>query len=232
MAMTTTAISNLTLTSKVLTSAPATLTIKANGTALSNGTYDGSSAKTVDITPASLGLGKSLTIQANGTTVGSYTGATDSTVNITAENLGLSTAYVPKGSITIAAANEALTSKTVGWVYNVTDSGTLTNGISGASSPAAIEVLAGDNIVVVEDGTYGKRWDKLSATIEVPEYTGSGAVSVANETVSLSIASGAALSQTNAGLKVDLDAAAISAGKTVKTATLGEILTLLGGTVS
>ena len=82
---------------------PYSLTIQGNGTTLTNGVYDGSAAKTVNITPASIGAASvddipiipeslknpnSLTIQANGTTIGTYDGSSAITANITASDIG------------------------------------------------------------------------------------------------------------------------------------------------
>ena len=88
----------------------------------------------------------------------------------TAGDLGLSTAYKAKGSITVAAANmnDTVATPNTTWeegaVYNLSDSGTITNGLDGSS----ITVLAGDNIVRVKDSNSKFRWDKLSATVNVP----------------------------------------------------------------
>lgn len=88
----------------------------------------------------------------------------------TAADLGLGSAYVPKGSITVAAANtddstsSPASTWSEGWVYNLSDDGTINNGLGGT----AIVVKAGDNIVRVKDTNSQYRWDKLSATISVP----------------------------------------------------------------
>ena len=117
---------------------------------------------------------------------------------VSKETLGLSTAYIPKGSITVAAANtgdSASTPSTAwgeGWVYNMSDSGTLANGIAG---PVAVET--GDNIVRVKDATDKYRWDKLSATINA-SYSGGDGIHVDETNRSIAVDLG-----NNSGLKID-----------------------------
>jgi len=109
----------------------------------------------------------------------SYDGSAD--VTITAEDLGVGNAYIPKGSITVSAANTGDSASTPattweeGWVYNMSDAGTLVNGLTGS-----ITVEVGDNIVRVKDSNDKYRWDKLAATITVPEYVGNAPISVAD----------------------------------------------------
>lgn len=73
----------------------------------------------------------------------------------------LSTVYKSKGSKTVAELN-ALTvdSSMNGFVYNVTDAGTLSNG--------SVAVIAGDNVLIVWDEQNSTfTWDKLSGTFTV-----------------------------------------------------------------
>ena len=175
-------------------------------------------------------------------TVGSKSYDGTSNVAVDASDLGLSTAYVPKGSISVAAAATALAAASVGWVYNVSDSGTIAGGVGGGS----FKVKAGDNIVVVEEdvsGTATKRWDKLSAT--VAQYTGSGAVTVTEveagpNTIGVNVGSNIKEETDGGGttsLVVSLDKAGNVGSGSGQVAnldgkTLRDIIGLLGGTVS
>lgn len=67
--------------------------------------------------------------------------------------------YSVQGTKTVAQIN-AMTDMKVGYVYNVSDSGTI-NGQA---------ILPGDNIVCTATGTAGKGWDKLAATIDLSPY--------------------------------------------------------------
>lgn len=67
--------------------------------------------------------------------------------------------YSVQGTKTVAQIN-AMTDMKVGYVYNVSDSGTI-NGQA---------ILPGDNIVCTATGTAGKGWDKLAATINLDPY--------------------------------------------------------------
>jgi hypothetical protein len=67
----------------------------------------------------------------------------------------LSTLYKIKGSSTVANIN--VMTPEVGWVYNLTDSGTIINGLTGE-----VPVESGDNVVYTDSG-----WDKLSAATKV-----------------------------------------------------------------
>lgn len=120
------------------------------------------------------------------------------------ESLGLSTAYVAKGSATVAELNTGDSASSPaatwedGWVYNLSDSGDLANGIGGTS----LHVDAGDNVVRITEGTGSsarQRWDKLSTTVVVPTYTGSGVVDITNYAVSLR-------TKTNGGLETPTNA--------------------------
>lgn len=79
--------------------------------------------------------------------------------------------YKPQGSKTVAQLNNTadtgnigtVTSSMDGFVYNVTDSGILTNG--------NVEVLAGDNVVIVWDSQNNTwSWDRLAGTIDWEQY--------------------------------------------------------------
>ena len=144
-----------------------------------------------------------------------YNGSADQT--ITAEDLGVGNAYIPKGSISVSGANtgdSAATPATTweeGWVYNMSDGGTIVNGLNGQFT-----VLAGDNIVRVKDANDKYRWDKLAATITVPEYKGTAPITVTDGTgadegkkvIGLSVGDGLSVGQdglsviTAAGLEI------------------------------
>lgn len=68
----------------------------------------------------------------------------------------ISSVYRPQGSATVAEIN-ALTEPQIGFVYNVTNSGTITAG--------NVKVVAGDNIAYTENG-----WDKLAGEIDLSGY--------------------------------------------------------------
>lgn len=123
------------------------------------------------------------------------------------ESLGLSTAYVAKGSATVTELNTGdstsspATTWEDGWVYNLSDSGDLVNGIGGTS----LHVDAGDNVVRITEGTGSSAkqcWDKLSSTVVIPTYTGSGVIDITNTTVSLNVKSGGGLDTTGDELSV------------------------------
>ena len=127
---------------------------------------------------------------------------------VSAKTLGLSTAYIPKGSMTVAQSATNLTNGSVGWVYNMSDSGQVANGVEGT-----ITVKTGDNLVILNTGTEAspvKKWDKLSATIDVPVYTGSGAIKVTGTVISLD--NGDGLNQNNNTLGLTLADKSLSVG--------------------
>lgn len=70
-------------------------------------------------------------------------------------NTKLSSVYKVKGTATVAEI-KALTSKEIGDVYNVSDSGEIATGVN---------VKAGDNVVWT-----GTEWDKLAATVDLSPY--------------------------------------------------------------
>ena len=78
--------------------------------------------------------------------------ATESYVNTL-----VSSVYRVKGTKTVSELN-ALTGQEVGDVYNVSDSGTLTDG--------NVSVIAGDNVVWTDEN----EWDKLAGTIDLSGY--------------------------------------------------------------
>lgn len=75
----------------------------------------------------------------------------------------LASVYVYKGTKTVAEIN-ALTGQDVGWTYNVSDTGTITGGIS---------VKSGDNVAWTADG-----WDKLAGEIDLSPFTSYSTVPV------------------------------------------------------
>lgn len=129
---------------------------------------------------------------------------------VSAKTLGLSTAYIPKGSMTVSQAATKLSGGEIGWVYNMSDSGTISDGIEGS-----IVVEAGDNVVIVNNGTEEtpvKKWDKLSATIDIPVYTGSGVIDVTGTTISLTTKATGGLDTTGDELGVKLDGNSLAVG--------------------
>jgi hypothetical protein len=89
---------------------PQALTIQNNGTTV--GTYDGSAAKTFNIThptiPTSLKCPTSLTIQFNGTSQGAWDGSTAKTINITPAAIGAAEAsHNHSNHLSLAAYNLA-----------------------------------------------------------------------------------------------------------------------------
>ena len=155
---------------------------------------------------------------------------------LTSEDLGV--VYTPKGSITVAATASALSAGQAGWVYNMSDSGTIADGIGGQP----FNVKAGDNIVIIEEDDSAaetvKHWDKLSATIAT--YTGTGAIVITQvptgaNTIGVNV--GSNIAEVEAGgttaIEVSLDkAAGLEAGQNLDNKTIGEIVAYLGGTVS
>lgn len=124
--------------------------------------------------------------------------------------------YIPKGSCTVAFANaQTYAAEQVGWVYNLSDAGTVNNGIGGEP----FKVKAGDNIVWINNGdetTPAYCWDKLSSGAAI--YTGEGAIVVNNETEKIAIS---------------LDKAAENDGKVIgDETTIGDIIGWLGGTIA
>lgn len=83
----------------------------------------------------------------------------DRTIATTKDILdAISSAYIYKGSKTVAQINALNTSTlSVGWIYNVSDSGTITLG--------SLSVVAGDNIAWTGDA-----WDKLAGTVDLSNY--------------------------------------------------------------
>ena len=131
-------------------------------------------------------------------------------VPMSAADFGLSTAYVPRGSASVSGINSKdLSQESVGWVYNLSDSGTVNAGVGG--TPFAVRT--GDNVVLVEESVNGvatRRWDKLSATVTA-------------------VGAGDNILDAGGTLSVSLDKAAGAGGITGST-TLGDLLALLGGT--
>lgn len=76
----------------------------------------------------------------------------------------ISAVYKPQGTKTVAQLNAlAPTSSYNGYVYNVSDNGTLTNG--------NISVSAGDNVCIIWDSDSGTwSWDKLASDIDLSDY--------------------------------------------------------------
>lgn len=78
---------------------------------------------------------------------------------------GLASAYTPKGSVAFASL-PALTSASVGWVYNVTDTFTTTaDFVEGAGN----KYPGGTNVVCV-DVSGSKKWDALGGLQDLSDY--------------------------------------------------------------
>lgn len=82
---------------------------------------------------------------------------------ITEINNTLNKVYKVKGSTTVANINSMTVGNAmVGWVYNLTDSGVIANGIEGE-----LEVVKGDNVVYTENG-----WDEFAASLDLDQCAG------------------------------------------------------------
>lgn len=91
----------------------------------------------------------------------------------------LTNVYKYAGTKTVAELNSlTVTADMNGYVYNVSDSGTLTTG--------SVQVIAGDNVSVVWDSTNSTySWDKLAATSDVSGKADKVANATANDLASL-----------------------------------------------
>lgn len=125
---------------------PYSLTIQGNGTTLTNGVYDGSAAKTVNITKSSIGLGSventALSTWAGTskiTTLGTVTTGTwnGSTVNVAHGGTGATT--FTSGAALIGNGTGAVTTRSI---LNNTDVGALKSTWSNDTSLATINTLA------------------------------------------------------------------------------------------
>ena len=156
--------------------------------------------------------GKTLSVKNRaGAVTKSYDGTAD--VDLTAADLGITDIYVPKGSITVAAANEGVPGIEVGWTYNVSDSGTINNGTGG--NP--FKVKAGDNIVWVTE--------KRTVEGEVQE------VGYWDALTSASVSGKSPIYVDDANkVEISLDRATREDGVNVASRTLGQIIEYLGGT--
>lgn len=78
-------------------------------------------------------------------------------------NEALNTVYKVKGSTTVSGINSMTVGNAmVGNVYNLTDSGVITNGIGGE-----LNVVKGDNVVYTENG-----WDQFAASLDLNQCAG------------------------------------------------------------
>jgi hypothetical protein len=136
---------------------------------------------------------------------------------VSKETLGLSSAYIPQGNIDISgaqgstpaekqkAAAKALLDDTTnvqpGYVYNIPYDGTIAE--SSDTGAPEITVKVGDNIVVIDsNGT--RKWDKLSATIDVPVYTGGDGITINSSTHVVSVDPSDGITLDNNGVAVKL----------------------------
>jgi ribosomal protein S19 len=150
---------------------PYSLTIQGNGVTLTNGVYNGSASKTVNITPVSIGAASisdiptipeslknpnALTIQANGTTIDSYDGSSAKTINITPASLGLSIIFDYKG-VTTSNISDGSTTKPI-----------LIGGSNYTQKPGDVVIVNGDT-----DKEYfwnGTIWEEIGRTIDLSGY--------------------------------------------------------------
>lgn len=196
--MATKLVKNLKLGDSVVTSVPATIveTVNAGNVAIVVGGTAAEPTVGVQLSPKE---GNGLTIETKNGEKGLY---------VSKDTLDLSTVFVPKGGMTVAQSADYLAAGEIGWVYNMTTAGQVADGIEGT-----ITVKIGDNLAIVNNGTDEspvKKWDKLSATIDVPEYTGSGVIDITNSVVSLRIKSNSGLEAvTNAGASPNVDELAV-----------------------
>lgn len=134
---------------------PYTLTVQTNGT--TQATYDGSAAKTVNITPSNIGAAASshnhtkaqitdfpttlknpaaLTIQLNGSSQGAYDGGGAKTVNITPSNIGAATSSHTHSLSSLGAASSNHSHSNYSTATNVKD------GTGGLSTVEGYECIA------------------------------------------------------------------------------------------
>ena len=82
---------------------------------------------------------------------------------ITEINNTLNKVYKVKGSTTVSSINSMTVGNAmVGCVYNLTDSGVITNGIGGE-----LNVVKGDNVVYTENG-----WDEFAVSLDLDQCAG------------------------------------------------------------
>ena len=93
---------------------------------------------------------------------------------VTQINEQLGTVYKVKGSTTVANINSMTVGNAmIGYVYNLLDSGVITNGIKGE-----LEVVKGNNIVYTEDG-----WDEFAVSLDLDQCAGNN-ISIENNIIS------------------------------------------------
>lgn len=93
---------------------------------------------------------------------------------ITEINNTLNKVYKVKGSTTVAGVNSMTVGNAmIGYVYNLTDSGVITNGIRGE-----LNVVKGDNVVYTENG-----WDEFAASLDLNQCAGQN-ISIENNVIS------------------------------------------------
>lgn len=100
-------------------------------------------------------------------TTGTNTTQIATTAFVQQEINGITSAYVPKGSAASVAALPALTTVTVGWVYNLEAAGeTTADFLEGAGK----KIPAGANIACVLNSDDEKKWDVLSGFVDLTDY--------------------------------------------------------------
>lgn len=114
---------------------------------------------------------------------------TDSTKNVPTSNAvkaaiqsAVSSVYSPQGSKTVAQLSGTVGEK-IGYVYNMTDSGTIVQPTLSVTSPLPDqEVKAGDNVVWTADG-----WDNLGGSVDLSDYYNKSEIDTKISTINTSI---------------------------------------------
>lgn len=114
---------------------------------------------------------------------------TDSTKNVPTSNAvkaaiqsAVSSVYSPQGSKTVAQLSGTVGEK-VGYVYNMTDSGTIVQPALSVSNPLPDQVVkTGDNVVWTTDG-----WDNLGGSVDLSDYYNKSEIDTKVSTINTSI---------------------------------------------
>lgn len=114
---------------------------------------------------------------------------TDSTKNVPTSNAvkaaiqsAVSSVYSPQGSKTVSQLSGTVGEK-IGYVYNMTDSGTIVQPTLSVTSPLPNQkVKAGDNVVWTADG-----WDNLGGSVDLSDYYNKSEIDTKISTINTSI---------------------------------------------
>lgn len=114
---------------------------------------------------------------------------TDSTKNVPTSNAvkaaiqsAMSSVYTPQGSRTVSQLTGTVGEK-VGYVYNITDSGTIKQPALSVSNPLPDQVVkAGDNVVWTTDG-----WDNLGGSVDLSDYYNKSEIDTKISTINTNI---------------------------------------------